>query len=141
DDAGAGSVLASAHADVAWRPNATPRAMRGPLSSAALDGFAAYLEAVREGASPGTVLQAFDAFRILCAHRAGPAGVDAANRVVEDALASRRLIRPLGSSGPWYVGRPVMVTRNDHVLRVYNGDVGIVLPDPRDPMRVVVAFP
>ena len=141
DDDGAVSVLASGHADVAWRPYASPRAIRGALSSAALDGFAAYLEAVRAGAPAGTVLQTFDAFRILCAHRDGPAGVDAANRIVEDVLASHRLIRPLGPSGPWYVGRPVIVTRNDHVLRVYNGDVGIVLPDPRDPTRVVVAFP
>ena len=52
------------------------------------------------------------------------------NRVVEDALAARRSSDPAGASGPWYVGRPVMVTRNDHVLRIYNGDVGIVLPDP-----------
>jgi len=141
DDDGAVSVLASGRADVAWRPYVGPRAIRDALSAAALDGFAAYLEAVRAGAPAGTVLQAFDAFRILCAHRDGPAGVDAANRIVEDVLASHRLIRPLGPSGPWYVGRPVMVTRNDHVLRVYNGDVGIVLPDPRDPTRVVVAFP
>jgi exodeoxyribonuclease V alpha subunit len=141
DDDGAVSVLASGRAAVAWRPHAGPRAIRDGLSAVALDGFAAYLEAVRAGAPAGTVLQAFDAFRILCAHRDGPAGVDAANRIVEDVLASHRLIRPLGPSGPWYVGRPVMVTRNDHVLRVYNGDVGIVLPDPRDPTRVVVAFP
>ncbi|HKA31078.1 MAG TPA: exodeoxyribonuclease V subunit alpha, partial [Candidatus Binatia bacterium] len=141
DDDGAVSVLASGRADVAWRPYVGPRAIRDALSAAALDGFAAYLEAVRAGAPAGTVLQAFDAIRILCAHRDGPAGVDAANRIVEDVLASHRLIRPLGPSGPWYVGRPVMVTRNDHVLRVYNGDVGIVLPDPRDPTRVVVAFP
>jgi exodeoxyribonuclease V alpha subunit len=141
DGDGAVSALASGRADVAWRPHAGPRAIRDALSAAALDGFAAYLEAVRAGAPAGTVMQAFDAFRILCAHRDGPAGVDAANRIVEDVLASHRLIRPLGPSGPWYVGRPVMVTRNDHVLRVYNGDVGIVLPDPRDPTRVVVAFP
>ena len=141
DDDGAVSVLASGRADVAWRPYVGPRAIRDALSAAALDGFAAYLEAVRAGAPAGTVLQAFDAFRILCAHRDGPAGVDAANRIVEDVLASHRLIRPLGPSGLWYVGRPVMATRNDHVLRVYNGDVGIVLPDPRDPTRVVVAFP
>jgi exodeoxyribonuclease V alpha subunit len=141
DDDGAIAILAGARADVAWRPYASPRAIRDPLSAAALDGFAAYLESIRAGAPAGMVLQAFDAFRILCAHRAGPAGVDAANRIVEDALASRRLIRPLGPSGPWYVGRPVMVTRNDHVLRVYNGDVGIVLPDPHDPERVAVAFP
>src|SRR4029453_3147891 len=34
-----------------------------------------------------------------------------------------------------------MVTRNDHVLRLYNGDVGIVLPDRADSTRLTVAFP
>jgi exodeoxyribonuclease V alpha subunit len=34
-----------------------------------------------------------------------------------------------------------MVTRNDHTLRLYNGDVGIVLPEPGDPTRLSVAFP
>ncbi|MEO8655122.1 MAG: ATP-binding domain-containing protein, partial [Ramlibacter sp.] len=30
---------------------------------------------------------------------------------------------------PWYVGRPVMVLRNDYVHKLFNGDVGIALPD------------
>ena len=141
DGDGAVSVLASEPADVGWMPHAGRRAWRDPLAAAALDGFAPYLACIRAGAPAGAVLQAFEAFRVLCAHRAGPAGVEVANRVVEDALAARRLIRPAGASGPWYVGRPVMVTRNDHVLRIYNGDVGIVLPDPRDAERVAVAFP
>jgi len=141
DGDGAVSVLASEPADVGWMPHAGRRAWRDPLAAAALDGFAPYLACIRAGAPAGAVLQAFEAFRVLCAHRAGPAGVELANRIVEDALAARRLIRPAGASGPWYVGRPVMVTRNDHVLRIYNGDVGIVLPDPRDGERVAVAFP
>lgn len=141
DGDGAVSVLASEPADVGWMPHAGRRAWRDPLAAAALDGFAPYLACIRAGAPAGAVLQAFEGFRVLCAHRAGAAGVELANRVVEDALAARRLIRPAGASGPWYVGRPVMVTRNDHVLRIYNGDVGIVLPDPRDAERVAVAFP
>jgi exodeoxyribonuclease V alpha subunit len=141
DGDGAVSVLASEEADVGWRPTVGPRAWREPLAAAALDGFAAYLACIRAGAPAAAVLEAFETFRVLCAHRAGPAGVEAANRIVEDALAARRLIRPAGATGPWYIGRPVMVTRNDHVLRIYNGDVGIVLPDPRDPARIAVAFP
>jgi exodeoxyribonuclease V alpha subunit len=141
DGDGALAALDGHHADVGWRPYDGPRAITSPLVEAALDGFAAYLERIRGGASAAAVLEAFETFRILCAHRAGPAGVEAANRVVESALAAHRLIRPLGPAGPWYVGRPVMVTRNDHVLRIYNGDVGIVLPDPRDPARVTVVFP
>jgi exodeoxyribonuclease V alpha subunit len=31
----------------------------------------------------------------------------------------------------WYVGRPVMVTRNDYNLNLMNGDVGLCLPTPK----------
>jgi exodeoxyribonuclease V alpha subunit len=29
-----------------------------------------------------------------------------------------------GADGRWYVGRPLLVTENDHELRLYNGDTG-----------------
>ena len=31
---------------------------------------------------------------------------------------------------PWYRGRPVSITRNDYNLGLFNGDIGITLPDP-----------
>ncbi|WP_170200711.1 ATP-binding domain-containing protein, partial [Ideonella azotifigens] len=34
--------------------------------------------------------------------------------------------------GEWFIGRPVMVTRNDSALGVFNGDIGIVLPAAGD---------
>ena len=29
----------------------------------------------------------------------------------------------------WFAGKPVMIRRNDYALRLFNGDVGIALPD------------
>jgi len=40
----------------------------------------------------------------------------------------------------WYAGRPVMVTRNDHGMGIYNGDVGIVLPDATKEGRLRIYF-
>jgi len=71
------------------------------------------------------VLIAFDRFRILCAVHEGEWGDRALNQGVQRALAARRLIKP---EGEWFIGRPVMVTRNDKALGIFNGDVGIVLP-------------
>lgn len=73
------------------------------------------------------ILRAFDRFRILCAVRAGEWGVEGINRAIVDALAGASLLSPRGS---WYPGRPVMVTRNDPALGVFNGDIGITLPAP-----------
>ena len=77
------------------------------------------------------LLKAFTEFSVLCAVREGPLGVVQLNAQVEHALG-------LGQSA-WYVGRPVMVTRNDYALELMNGDIGLCLPGPDGVLRV--AFP
>jgi exodeoxyribonuclease V alpha subunit len=77
------------------------------------------------------LLKAFTEFCVLCAVREGPLGVVQLNAQVEHALG-------LGQS-PWYVGRPVMVTRNDYALELMNGDIGLCLLGADGLLRV--AFP
>jgi exodeoxyribonuclease V alpha subunit len=80
-------------------------------------------------------LEALGHFRILCALRQGPFGVEAMNLMVEEILAEANLIR---RSERWYAGRPIMVLQNDYNLRLFNGDVGMVFPDPESgQMRVI----
>lgn len=83
-------------------------------------------------AEPRRALEQLDALRILCAHREGRAGVVAVNELIEQRLRRAGMIR----GGAWYAGRPVMVTRNDYALRLYNGDVGLCLPDAGGVLRV-----
>ncbi|MFS2197443.1 exodeoxyribonuclease V subunit alpha [Pseudomonas sp. Pseusp3] len=73
------------------------------------------------------VLQAFDAFQLLCAVRKGPWGVEGLNLRVTEALLRARLI---DSDQQWYEGRPVLMTRNDYGLGLMNGDIGIALKLP-----------
>ncbi|WKL18392.1 exodeoxyribonuclease V subunit alpha [Comamonas testosteroni] len=83
------------------------------------------------------VLAAFDRYRLLCAVRDGSWGVAGLNRAVEQALQAMGAIR---KEGEWYMGRPVMVTRNDAQLGVFNGDIGMALPSFADPARLRVYF-
>jgi exodeoxyribonuclease V alpha subunit len=83
------------------------------------------------------VLQEFESFRILCAVREGDWGVAGLNKGIEKRLETARLIK---RSGEWYVGRPVMVTRNDYSVRVFNGDIGIALVDPVNKKSLRVYF-
>ena len=79
----------------------------------------------------------FHSFKILCGLRNGPDGVSGINRGVERYLAK------MGwdcSGSDWYPGRPVMVTRNDYALELYNGDMGLCLPDPERPETLKVWF-
>jgi exodeoxyribonuclease V alpha subunit len=71
------------------------------------------------------VVRAFERVRLLCALREGEWGVTGLNARIESHLRSRGAI---ARHGEWYAGRPVMVTRNDAALGVYNGDVGVALP-------------
>ena len=90
------------------------------------DGFAPYFDALRR--NPGDVAaigRAFERFRALCAVREGPRGVVAVNQWLSDQ--ARAWIGAPAAS-PWYPGRPVMVLRNDPLLKLFNGDIGITLP-------------
>ncbi|MDB5934545.1 MAG: recD, partial [Massilia sp.] len=109
----------------------------------ALDGYRPYLELLREGDAAGhddwarSVLQSFESFRLLCAVREGEWGVTGLNAAIEQRLETARLIR---RRGEWYVGRPVMVTRNDYGTGVFNGDIGLTLADPARPESLRVYF-
>lgn len=72
-------------------------------------------------------LARFGDFRILTATRNGDGSVEQLNRLTERALAEAGLINP---TDRYYAGRPILIRRNDYNLRLFNGDIGIVLPDP-----------
>ncbi|MEO8859346.1 MAG: exodeoxyribonuclease V subunit alpha [Burkholderiaceae bacterium] len=98
-------------------------------------GYGAYLEQMSRRPADAsafdawarTVLRGFDGFRVLCAVREGPWGVAGLNAAIERALTEHGLLQ---RRGEWYEGRPVMVTRNDPDLGVFNGDIGVVLRSP-----------
>lgn len=60
--------------------------------------------------------------QILCALRKGPFGVEYINDVAEKEL--KRTIR-IPSVQTWFSGRPIIVTRNNSVLKIRNGETGI----------------
>jgi exodeoxyribonuclease V alpha subunit len=64
--------------------------------------------------------------------------VVALNRLVEQILKEKELIEP---NQVWYRGRPLMISRNDYNLRLFNGDVGLVLPDPEADNDLRAFFP
>lgn len=78
------------------------------------------IEAVRRGENAS-----FPSRRVLCAHRTGAFGVRRFNAVVERSLRDRNLIR---QADEFYIGRPIIIIRNDRPTGLSNGDTGIVIP-------------
>ncbi len=92
------------------------------LVQSAAPGYRRYLQAK----SPLEALQRFNAFRVLCALREGPFGVARINETIEKIL---RLQGAIAGDERWYAGRPIMITRNDYGLKLFNGDIGMIWPD------------
>lgn len=112
------------------------------LSEESLIDYAAqrhsgYLHLLQGGADFTAIYSQFSQFQVLCANRQGRHSVADINQRVEKKLAGQRLIEP---EELWYVGRPVMVTQNNAALHLYNGDMGICLPDPQQQGKRMVFF-
>ncbi|RZA34584.1 MAG: exodeoxyribonuclease V subunit alpha, partial [Lysobacteraceae bacterium] len=137
------ALLRTAEQGVRWIENAQQQ----QVLQLAQSGYGSYLDVLNTAPKAGLntnheewvrqVVQRFESFRILCAVRDGEWGVAGLNEAVAGRLAQAGLLRP---QGEWYVGRPVMVTRNDYGTGVYNGDIGVTLPDPARPGALRVYF-
>ena len=128
------AVLSSARAGVRWF-DTTDQAIEDITEIVDdLIGQAASLIDLGEGGDSQGALAQLQRLALLCAHRRGEVGVEHWIPWIE------RQARP-GHSGwtrdPWYPGRPVMVTKTDYRLGVFNGDIGVTV---RDGDRASVAF-
>jgi exodeoxyribonuclease V alpha subunit len=86
------------------------------------------------GVDPEAALRTVEDFRVLCAHQNGPAGASWWNNRIEKLVAQEAGV---GTGWGFYVGRPVIVTANDYGMRLFNGDVGVVMPRADGGVEVV----
>lgn len=120
DSAGVFELLRTPTADLDWLPGQGDGGNgRHLLQQAVADGYRPYREAVAAGLPAPQIFECFRRFRVLCAHRQDVEAINA-------ALAAHDRT-PGGTPGT-----PVMVTRNDPLLHLHNGDIGLLLPDPAD---------
>jgi exodeoxyribonuclease V alpha subunit len=131
DDGGAMALLESAgeHDGIVWLSN-------DPAMIAA-ERYTRLFDRLEAGAPVAELFGILRDFRLLCARRGGPQGVERMNQSIIRHLVRLGRVR---LEREWYPGRPVMVTRNDYALGLYNGDVGIVTPHPDEPDQLAVAF-
>jgi exodeoxyribonuclease V alpha subunit len=130
------AALTDAPDEVTWLPvdPESPGALT-PVHVSAVAAARAVIDAARAGDAK-LALAALGGFRVLCAHRRGPYGVETWTDRIERWLAAE--VDGFGAEGQWYVGRPLLVTENDYGLRLYNGDTGVVVATEQG--RVSAAF-
>jgi exodeoxyribonuclease V alpha subunit len=111
---------------ITWQDLKADKDLFENLSRQIVSGYQSYLKT----GDPAATLKRLQRFKILCALNIGPLGVHAINKLAEQVLRRQNLIPsdPM-TENPWYAGRPVLITRNHYPLGLFNGDIGVTLPD------------
>jgi exodeoxyribonuclease V alpha subunit len=132
-DAAVGLLRDPERPDVRWVESEATRALWPELRAAVVDGYGPCFT------GPGDArLRALGRFRVVCAHRRGPHGLEGLNRAIEALLAERGWAL---RERDHYAGLPVLVTQNDYGVKLFNGDLGVVTPAPDDATRLHAVFP
>ena len=125
-------------AAVSWQPLPAAGQLKDALRAAVVGHYGSVLRA----ASPAEALRALGRFRILCAVREGPYGTIAINRLVEQILGEEGFATTEAIQNNSYAGKPIMVTANNYLLKLYNGDTGVTGADAAlSPTTVPAAAP
>jgi exodeoxyribonuclease V alpha subunit len=116
------------YADIHWTELAEGEKLFKHFGEIVIERYQEYLKAATSGNGiPDNIFDLFEKIRILCALRVGIWGTEKMNVYVEKILRDAGLIKP---HDIFYEGMPIMVLQNDYRLRLFNGDVGIILKDP-----------
>lgn len=126
--------------DISRKPLQDADAYQAMLTEIA-GGYQPFLKLISQRADPAEIIAAFGRYQLLCALREGPFGVQGLNQRIEQKLMQLQLIRRPTGGSRWYQGRPVMVTRNDSALGLFNGDIGITLFDEEGLLKVFFPLP
>ncbi|MFY8273358.1 exodeoxyribonuclease V subunit alpha [Pseudoalteromonas sp. SSDWG2] len=125
-------ILRQHHDDVSYFP--LEEGFYSDLINRAAEHYSAYLQYAQEGMDAIAVHHAFAQYQLLGALREGPFGVEQLNQRIEYCLAQKGLI-DIGSK--FYMGMPIMITQNDYQLRLFNGDIGILLHDEQGALKAM----
>ena len=125
------NVLQSDYSDVHWIEPTNGQAIDELVAE--IGNYSTRLQKAAQQADPDTVLRVQQELQVLCAHRRGFSGVSQWNTRIESKLG----IPPATS---WYVGQPVMITRNCRSLALFNGDVGVIVHSDTSENRLEGVF-
>ena len=128
--------------DISWHqpsqtsPQTVANEILKTLITQLLPIYQLYTQAIQQG----DLRQAFKYLQqqqVLCAQKSGYWGVTQLNALIENELHKQGMI---DNSKDFYIGRPVMLSKNDHQLKLFNGDIGIVMSDPNNATLTKVWF-
>ena len=121
-DAGAAIAVLKSGGSIRWRPTASLKNFERELRERIFPRF----EKLFRLTDPAVALKQLTEFAVLCALRRGPFGAETVNALLQGMLRETGLIE---GPGRYHAGEPIIIVRNDYNVGLFNGDLGIVLPD------------
>jgi exodeoxyribonuclease V alpha subunit len=121
-DSGAAIAALKRGRQIRWRPTPSLKNFERELRDRVFPKFEK-LVALQD---PVDALNRLSEFAVLCALRRGPFGAEAVNTLFERMMRENGTIQ---GNGRYHRGEPVIIVRNDYNVGLFNGDLGIVLPD------------
>lgn len=94
--------------------------------------------AYRQAVAAGDIEQAFRRQTDTVMLAAWREDAAAFNEAYRGCLQRHGLAR---ADAPWFAGQVVMVSRNDYTLDLFNGDIGLILPERNRPDTLAAYFP
>lgn len=76
--------------------------------------------------SPAEALRSLESFIALAPFNRGPFGASSLNRLVDTRIRQSLNIE----TDAYYAGQPIIVLENNYDLELFNGDIGVLWPDP-----------
>ncbi|MGP1924094.1 MAG: exodeoxyribonuclease V subunit alpha [Arsenophonus sp. NEOnobi-MAG3] len=134
-------LLAEKNTDITFCSINSPKKYAQLLFDTA-ECYRCYLDMIKTGRDPEEILSNFNHYRLLAALREGAYGVIELNDKLEQLLHRQGSIRRQAYS--WsknYEGRPIMITKNDPSLDLFNGDIGIMLRDGKQGLKAYFQLP
>ncbi len=110
---------------IKWKKIRSPKDLHRALGEVAVKHYAKPFQTD----DPSLALDYFNRFKILCAVKKGPLGVEAINKSIEQILEREGFINAeTRADNIYYKGQPILITRNDYNHDLFNGDMGVIMP-------------
>lgn len=122
-DSGAAIAALKSGGSIRWRPTPSLKNFEHELRERVFPRFEKLLE-IKDAA---VALKQLTEFALLCALRRGPWGAETVNALLQGMLRESGRVEV---AQRYHTGEPIMIVRNDYNAGLFNGDLGIVLPDP-----------
>ncbi|CAL4323069.1 RecBCD enzyme subunit RecD [Buchnera aphidicola (Periphyllus testudinaceus)] len=88
------------------------------------------------------IIKIFNKIRILCILKKGLYGIKGINKIFVHLIKKNNLtyFKKINNK-KWYVGKPIIITKNLNTLKLFNGLIGITLLDKNKNMKVFFLMP